>query len=814
MTYTWQTSALNIGGGGWVVGGDVQTSDDTIVCKCDTYGAYWWNGTRWIALLTFASMPVGSVGMVPGGWPFPYGGEGGVYEIRVARSNTNRAYMMFAGYVWRTDNLKSAPNHTWTQTAFSQIATEAFVEPNIGGTSAAKMAVDPANPDVCYVSCGGNSVFYTTDAGATWGTVTGVPASTNTSSYGCLIAFDRSSAVVSGKTSRVVVFSPGNGYYQATSANTANSATSTAPSFSAISGSPTATFSMIVDSTGRIWGADYGGNTLNKYASGAWTTPTIGNGSDGWEQIMHVAENPVNGHIIIQFENGSIKYSSNGITFSAAAAGSRTATDIPWLANTTETYMSPGKIIFTSTGRCIFFEGIGVWYTDSIEASPVPWTSMTLGIEQLVGRSLCVPPGGRPILACADRQVFRAPTDPTTFPTGHGIDYARAIEHDNCADYAANNTSYVATDQGYSSDGGVTWHRWADRSLDGSGGAANCIACGSSTNLVRISGQDVYVTTDGGTTWTLVQFSGVKHGSRIYNATSGTSGRIRIQVESTANWVTGTTAPYIQAVLPGITGFTANSYTVNVIDATHADLVGTTFAGAWSGATDGSASYAFNYDNWNPTMWSNPAITRSIVADKDPAHSGVFYARDPFGKTYKSTGGSSWTQQSASGAPTGSLRCVFGQFGHIWGSGTSAANNIANLKRSLDGGVTWTAIPNVTGAVGVGFGAPDTANGATYPTVFIEAWVTLDGGSTYEWGVWYSTNGDQTTPTWTKIVDYPNSNFDFPSDIDGDPSVFGNFYVSMKGSGWTYGALSSPLSPPPPPPPPPGRHAPLRFRLH
>src|SRR5579872_2717519 len=97
-------STFNIGAGGWVVGGDIALSDNTTVINTDTGGAYWHNGTRWIQLVTMQSMPRGIVGMSAwprGVGPFDptggYRGGYGVYAIAVAPSNTNRAYMMFAG---------------------------------------------------------------------------------------------------------------------------------------------------------------------------------------------------------------------------------------------------------------------------------------------------------------------------------------------------------------------------------------------------------------------------------------------------------------------------------------------------------------------------------------------------------------------------------------------------------------------------------------------------------------------------------------------------------------------------------------------
>lgn len=69
----------------------------------------------------------------------------------------------------------------------------------------------------------------------------------------------------------------------------------------------------------------------------------------------------------------------------------------------------------------------------------------------------------------------------------------------------------------------------------------------------------------------------------VTGTAAGTAGRVRLAVASTAAWVTG--SKVVVASIVGTTEANGN-WVVNVIDATHVDLVGSTFANAWiSGGT-------------------------------------------------------------------------------------------------------------------------------------------------------------------------------------------------------------------------------------
>ena len=161
---TWQT--LDVGAGGFVRGIDI-APNGTMVARTDTYGAYLWNGTKWVQLVTSTGMPAAFVAA-----NVDSGNTGqGVYEIQIADSNTQIFYMMYDGYIFKSTNQGT----TWTQTSFAQVTAN----PNDNfGQYGQKMAVDPNNPNIVYVGSGeglhrpdlsvGDGIYKSTDAGATW----------------------------------------------------------------------------------------------------------------------------------------------------------------------------------------------------------------------------------------------------------------------------------------------------------------------------------------------------------------------------------------------------------------------------------------------------------------------------------------------------------------------------------------------------------------------------------------------------------------------------------------------------------------------
>jgi hypothetical protein len=179
-------------------------------------------------------------------------------------------------------------------------------------------------------------------------------------------------------------------------------------------------------------------------------------------------------------------------------------------------------------------------------------------------------------------------------------------------------------------------------------------------------------------------------------------------------------------------------------------------------------------------------LNRHIVA-ADRVTAGTFYLYNYLTGLYTTTdGGTTWTLAHAGEiAPfstyNAELRSVPGQAGHLFfSSGQQSGTNPAPnpFMRSTDGGVTWTAVPDVLEVYAFGFGR--SAPGGSYPTIFIAGWV--DG----VYGVWRS---DDDAGSWVSLDDFPLGSLDRIKTVEGDKNVYGTVYVGFAGSGYAYGAI-------------------------
>src|SRR5829696_3275929 len=127
------------------------------VVRADTYGAYIWNGAEWEQLVTSARMPPGSPQAQ------------GVYELRIAPSDSRIMYMMYGGAVYRT----SDKGRTWGKTAFQRVTFNPNDSYRMNGQ---KLAIDPSDPNRVLVGTPQNGIFETRDGGAEWKLIPAVPS--------------------------------------------------------------------------------------------------------------------------------------------------------------------------------------------------------------------------------------------------------------------------------------------------------------------------------------------------------------------------------------------------------------------------------------------------------------------------------------------------------------------------------------------------------------------------------------------------------------------------------------------------------------
>ncbi len=494
----WQT--LKVGAGGFATGLDIDP-DGTRVVRTDTNGAYLWNGTQWVQLVTSSSMPAA----------FDFKGQG-VYEIQMAPSNSSIMYMMFDGYLFKSTNKGT----TWTQTAFAPVSANPNDSYRYNGQ---KMAIDPNNPNIVYVGTSSSGLFVSKDGGSTWSKVSAIPAAAGQGITGIL--FDPAvSGAVNGVTQTIFASSYGHGVYESTNGGT---------TWTALTGGPSDVVSAAVSSTGVYYASD--GSNLWGYAGGKWTELTSGGAG-----IQAVAVNPSNSNeIVVVSGAGYLNISYNaGATWTGPMWSSNqvTSADIPWLAAANKAlagnvYMTVGGAAFNpaNPSQMVISAGTGVWTTTQVPTSgatsstPVTWTDQSVGIENLVANEIIVPPGGDPVLASWDRPFFKI-TNPNSYPTTYGPVASDNIVAGWSVDYASSSPSFLVgiadwwgtEESGYSTNGGQTWTKFPTE-IPGAGSSfmGGTIAASTTQNFIwaPAGGQKPYYTLNGGSTWTPITLPGV-----------------------------------------------------------------------------------------------------------------------------------------------------------------------------------------------------------------------------------------------------------------------------------------------------------------
>ena len=165
---------IPIGGGGYVTGLDVAT-DGTMVARVDVWGAFI-NNTKdlvnWTPLITRSSVPssmFGFSGGDSGGTYVDYGSGlgGGVWEVRIAPSNSSVLYMAWgAGSKGLTMLVSTNKGQTWA--LMGNFPTLTYQNGGYQNDANAlqkflqkKMAIDPNNPDVVYIATPVNGLYVT-----------------------------------------------------------------------------------------------------------------------------------------------------------------------------------------------------------------------------------------------------------------------------------------------------------------------------------------------------------------------------------------------------------------------------------------------------------------------------------------------------------------------------------------------------------------------------------------------------------------------------------------------------------------------------
>jgi len=635
----------------------------------------------------------------------------GVYEIRVAPSDDRRFYMAFRNGIYRSDDMGGH----WRRTSFAPTTMDANDEHR---TSGPKIAVDPFDSDLVYVGTPEGGLFASADGGGSWTSVAQVPvadAAPDKTYPGMTgLVFDARAGQSGAKAAKLFASSYGHGVFLTTDGGA---------TWRELAGGPRNVVHAKIGADGAYYAAGDDGDDVWRYDDAGWENITPGRELAGKhkQEWCTVAPDPFNPKRIVAGKvDGSIAISDDrGETWrNVTDFGpiSRMASDIPWLEWTREVYMTCGDMTFDAKSRDLlwFAEGIGVWQAtlrrDAQAGDSLLYESRSLGIEQLVANQILSPPGGKPLLASWDRPVFRR-DDVDAFPTQHGPDNRDAIVAGWSLDYAANDSRFIA--------GVFNW--WG----------------------VEKSG----ASQDGGKTWR--RFSAYPPSSKAGKI----GGSLAVSTAMNMVWApSGNATPY---------------YTLDG-------------GASWVAATipdapkDAETGWGFAY-----------YLNRHIVA-ADRVKSGVFYLYNDLRGLYRTAdGGKSWTLvYRGEIAPfskfNAKLASVPGRAGELFfTSGTQGGPTDPHpapnpLMHSLDGGATWTPVPDVQEALTLGFGK----GRGDYPAIVLAGYVRG------EYGVWRS---EDAAKSWKRIGRFPLGILAAVTTVSGDADNPDRVYLGFSGAGYAVG---------------------------
>lgn len=719
--YLWRSVA--IGGGGYLSGQSMDRSGTTHVVRADVYGAYIWEDRRdrWEPLITSTSMPADELGQAPF--------KQGVYEVVVAPSNPHRIYLAVKDAVYRSDDRGQHFIRAWSRTQslkFEPNGAYRFFGPF--------MDVSPTDPDTVLLGTPADGLWRTSDGGKNWARVDSVPLPRDIDPKKKGIQTPGIGIIRDPVSGELIASSAGNGLYKSTDGGqrfTPLGGPSSGPG-------PQQVQHGIFAADHAFIGTDPVARTVWRFADGRWTDigATV---AARPQRFSAIAMNPADGTIFV-FDNGGTGYRSadNGQSWRRLTRGvSAGDKDPPWLGKIDHaSYFGVSVALFDPKvpGRLWATSGTGVYRAD---LPPIEfwlsWVSQTRGIEELVANDVIAPPGGSPVFAAWDFGIHTKP-DLDQYSVTWGPE-PRSLISAQQVDWSVANPRFIVTNA-------------SDIRL----------GCCSDDGKSVLAGYSE----DGGMTWTRFPTLPTPPGTKPGDPWAMSFGTIAVSSGDTNNIVwepSFNRSPY---------------YTLDR-------------GKTWSRVVLAGELLPFTGSHVAPHL-----ARRTLVADRAVGgrfyllHSGEWGNNALKGVWRTDDGGRNWRHVfTGEVAPfstfAAKLRAVPGKAGHLFfSSSVLGTGGDTRLRRSENGGETWTILGNINEVDDIAFGKA--APGADYPAIY------LSGQINGRYGLWRSLDN---AAHWQMISVYPMGRVDQVNVVAADLERFGRVYVGFVGSGWVYGDIGN-----------------------